>query len=317
MDRFLVAGGHGFIGSNLVAFLKSKGHWVRAVDWREHVFRKPLYGQADEDWIADMREIEQVKRAVDGVDGVFWLCSDMGGVGYFTANDYYPYFNNMRMDLNALGVCEMRNKRLFYSSSACAYPTYLQEKEGEAPKLYEELLEKPAAADQMYGWEKLMTTKLCQRAKHVDARVGIFHTIYGVYQEYEGERMKAPTALATKAIKSLETGQMEVWGNGKQQRSFEYIDDALEKIYRIMMAEQYEGPVNVGSDQSITIGEVAQLCRSLVGSEAEIAYTTDKPTGVLARNCDNTKFEKLYGYRSQIGYEEGFARLIDWLKTVV
>jgi GDP-D-mannose 3',5'-epimerase len=312
--KILVAG-VGFIGSHLVSYLKEKGHYVRAVDPSFADFRKDLWGKADELLKLDMKDIRQVMLATKDIDMVFWLCSDMGGVGYFNAHDYYPFLNNMQMDINILKACEERKiGRLFYSSSACIYPIHLQMEEGKPPNLSEDMIY-PANSDLSYGWEKLMMLRLCERAPF-DARVGIFHTIYGPYQEYQGERMKAPTAMATKALKSLETGKFEIWGNGRQMRSFLYIDDALEKIYRVAMDDKYYGPVNIGSDMAYSIDDVARLACRIVGSDPEFIHTDAKPSGVLARNCDNTKFEHYYEYRNQIALREGFTRLIDWLKTI-
>lgn len=315
--KICVTGGTGFIGSNLVSFLKDKGYWVRAVDNEvesRRKFRGELFDKADEVLNLDLRDLEHAIEAIEGCNYVFHLASDMGGVGYFTANDYYPYMNNMQMDMNMLKASELKAvKRFFYSSSACIYPVHMQRVEGDAPKLAEDMIY-PANSDLSYGWEKLMMLRLCERAP-IDARVGIFHTIYGPYQEMEGERMKFPTAVATKAIAAQKTGEIEVWGNGRQIRSFLYIDDALEKIYRVMFANEYKGPVNIASDEAVSVDQVVRYCCDFLEIQPEIIHTFMKPSGVLARNADNTKFEALYQYKNKYSASVGFAKLIDFIMS--
>ena len=258
MPKVAIFGATGFIGCNLVHFLKERGYWVRGVDIKEVPFRESKYGVADEIYICDLRDRENVDWALEGISYVFHLASDMGGVGYFSKYNYEPFINNMTMDMNVLKACEKAKvKRLFYSSSACVYPIHLSAKEGKPTLLSEDMII-PANSDQMYGWEKLMMLKLCEEAPF-DARVGIFDTIYGPYQEFEGERVKFPCAIAKKALDARKTDKIEIWGNGKQLRVFNYIDDALEQIYRIMF-EKYKGPVNVCSSKLVSIQECADIC---------------------------------------------------------
>lgn len=313
--RITVTGAHGFIGSNMVAFLKKQGHSVRGVDIATRTERMILYKQADEDILSDLRNEQAVYEALKGADAVIHLASDMGGVGYFTAHNYQPFLNNMQMDINVLRVCEeLKIKRLFYSSSACSYPVHMQMTEGEPIMLREDMLF-PANADLMYGWEKLMMLMLCKESP-IDARVGIFHTIYGPYQEVEGERMKFPTAIATKAIAAQleQRKSVEIWGNGEQIRTLLYIDDALEKIYRVLTADSYSGAVNIGSDELVTVGDVATTCMDIVGIQnGTLTYNLEKPSGVLARASDNTQFNTEYGEVPQTSMREGFTRLIQWI----
>lgn len=315
-ERIAVLGAAGFIGSNMVAFLKQRGHSVRAVarSFDDHPERSPLFSQADELVEADLLGYSATLRAAADMDYVIHLAADMGGVGYFHDHDYYPFMTNMRIDSNVLHAVEaMSVKRLFYASSACVYPTHLQ-MGTKAPRLAEDMLF-PARADQMYGWEKLMALQLCQRAPF-DARVGILHTVYGPYQERAGEKMKFPTAIATKALSAKATGgPIEIWGDGSQIRSYCYIDDALEKIYRVLMADNYEGPVNIGSEQAVTCLEVAKTCCAILGIPENFVFNDARPSGVLARNCDSTKFRRLYGYDNHFTIEQGFAKLLDYLQA--
>ncbi len=315
--NIVVTGGTGFIGCNLIPFLKNKGNYVRCVGRnikKRENSRGVMFKQADEIVELDLDNFKDTQKAIDGMDWVIHLASDMAGVGYFDAHDYYPFLNNMRMDMNILEACEKSKtfKRLFYPSSACVYPIQLQMTEGKAPKLSEEMIY-PANADLSYGWEKLMGLRLCERAPF-DARVGILGTIFGPYQETEGERTKAPTALARKALESKKTGSFEIWGNGKQIRSFLYIDDAVEKIYKVISSKKYEGPVNIASEEAVTIIDVAKICCKIVGSSPKFIYNEQKPSGTLARNSDNTNFEKRYGYKNKYSTHEGFEKLIKFIQ---
>lgn len=314
--KIVVTGAGGFIGSNMLKFLKEKGHWIRAVDKSFRPERAQLYKYADEVVGLDLRDMKSCLLACNEMDYVIHLASDMGGVGYFSANDYMPYINNMTMDMNILQACQLlKIERMYYSSSACIYPVNLQMREGDAPKLEENLLNYSADSDQMYGWEKLMMTKLCERAPF-DARVGIQHTIFGEYQEIEGERMKAPSALATKALKLKADGTpLEIWGNGKQIRTFLYIQDAVEKIYEVLMADEYHGAVNIGSEEEITMTEIAEMCCRILDIKPELRLTKDKPSGVLARSCSNKKYDMYYKYRNKFTTKQGFERLISWLQN--
>lgn len=314
--KILITGASGFIGSNMIKFLKEKGHYVRAVGRKFNNGRSEMYKYADEIVALDLREFKSCVLACEGMDYVIHLAADMGGVGYFHKQDYTPFMVNMTMDMNILQACElMKVKRLYYASSACIYPINIQMREGDAPKLEENLLNYSADSDQMYGWEKLMMTKLCERSP-LDARVGIQHTIFGPYQEIEGERMKFPTAIATKALKAKEDGKsIEIWGNGKQIRTFMYIDDCLEKIYEVLMADEYHGAVNIGSEEDVTVTGVAEICCEILGINPGFKYTKDKPSGVLARSCSNRKYETFYKYKNKYSTKHGFEKLLTWLQN--
>lgn len=334
MARVVVLGAGGFIGSNMVAFLKKKGHWVRAVDIQFPEFRKELWGQADEQTECDLREYwEQDYYTVDvtqDVDWVFHFAANMGGVGIFHSDKDQPYSrDNMQIDLNVLSALQPE-QRLFYSSSVCSYPTAFSTPPDNKPLKESDWGGGPA--DQLYGEEKRMMTLLCE--KQPNARVAHFDTIFGPYQEYEGDRMKFPTAITRKVLEASQvttyagpwetapyTGQapvpIEIWGDGTQVRNLLYIDDLLEMVYEVMSADSYEGPVNIASKQPVTIQEVADaLCK-----EAKITpnyvYRSDKPTGVLNRQTDTSEWDKRYTYRPKTPTLEGFSKLLGWLKTQI
>jgi nucleoside-diphosphate-sugar epimerase len=315
--KIVVLGGGGFIGCNLTAYLKDQGHWVRVVDEDFPEFREKMWGQADEIVVADLRSYQDVYNSLCDIDWVVQLAADMGGVGYFHGgNDYYPYLNSHQINLNVLHAIEKHGiERMFFSASACIYPTHLNDK-SDSPALTEEMIY-PANCDMSYGWEKLMMLRLCERAPF-SARVGIFDTIYGVYQEMEGERMKFPTAIATKVLKaSKDDSEIEIWGDGTQQRVFLYIDDAVRKIYRILASEHYEGPVNVASETEVNVTQVAEMCCEIVGDlklRNNFKYLLDKPMGVMSRRTDGGKFDRVYGAIKETTPEEGFTKLISWLK---
>lgn len=315
--RVVILGAGGFIGCNLVAYLKEKNYEIKAVDIDFPPYREAMWGQADQVVRADLRDYERVKESLCDADWVVQLAADMGGVGYFHGgHDYYPYLNSHQINLNVLrAVNEIQNQRLFFSASACVYPTHLNDT-SDSPPLTEDMIY-PANCDMSYGWEKLMMLRLCERAPF-DARVGIFDTIYGVYQEIAGERMKFPTSISRKTILSSRTGEpVYVWGDGSQQRLFLYIEDALDKIYQILTTENYTGPVNVASDTEVTIGQIAEMCCEIVGIPQDIIYETSKPVGVLSRRTSNQKWLKDYKTEPRITPREGFERLIAWMETEI
>lgn len=314
--KVAVLGGGGFIGCNLVAYLKEQGHYVRAVDRDFPEFRESKWGKADEVIVADLREFTDVLNSLVDIDWVVQLAADMGGVGYFHGgHDYYPYIDSHTINLNVLKAIEMHEiNRLFFSASACIYPTHLNDNT-DSPVLDESMIY-PANCDMSYGWEKLMMLRLCERAPF-DARVGIFDTIYGPYQEHTGDRMKFPTAISTKVINAAKNNSdIEIWGDGTQQRVFLYIDDAVKKIYKILSTDDYDGPVNVASETEVNVTEIAHLCCDILDKpklKENIKYQLDKPVGVMSRRTSGKKYDDLYGKLEETSPEQGFAKLINWL----
>ena len=313
MARFTVTGSSGFIGANMVARLKGEGHFVRAVDVKETPEREHLYSRADEVWTgSDLREFERAREATDGVDRVIHLAADHGGAGYFYSDaDLKAAINTLRIDTNVLQTAMTQGvDRLFFASSACTYPVDIQGK-GAAP-LTEDLLG-DGEGEQLYGFAKRMSTKLMEESREhgFDARSGVFHTIYGPSQDEEEPRAKFPTAICRKLLEN--PARVEVWGDGSQVRTFLYIDDALDKIQTVLDADSYEGPVNVGSDEQVTVQECAEWAADALGVSPEWVYT-DGPTGVAHRASDNSEWYRRYGTEAKVSAKEGFGRLARFMR---
>jgi GDP-D-mannose 3',5'-epimerase len=316
--RVAVLGGGGFIGANLVRRLVEDGHEVTATDIDFPSFRWPALDSAFTRKY-DLTDPRQCDAALWDADWVFHLAADMGGVGYFHSNaDLGASLRNGRITANVVeSVTHNETPRVFYASSACCYPVEIQ---GRTPasgftaiRLHEDLVGR-GTPDALYGAEKLHGLRLFSKVP--DARVGILHTVYGPLQEHEGRRMKFPAAVATKALAARETGTLELWGDGQQLRSYLYVDDAVEKIMRVMEADSYIGPVNIGAAGAISCRAVAELCLELVGAKGvEIVTNPAEPSGVLARDCDNAYFDARYGKVEETGYREGFAKFIEWLDS--
>lgn len=290
IKKALVTGAGGFIGAKMVTFLKSRGFSVVVVKKR------------------DLRLINNIKPLLKDVDIVFHFAADMGGVGYFSEANYYPFINNMLIDLNLLVACEeMSVKRVFYPSSACIYPP------SKRP-LSEDMINLPADPDQMYGWEKLSITKLVKHSP-LDVRVGILHTIFGPGQSWEGKKAKFPPTIAFKAIQAKDTGKIYIWGDGSQTRTFLYIDDAIEMIYEVATSERYEGPVNISSNEVVTVKQCAKWACDYLEISPKFIYQPDKPTGVMTRGVDNSKYEKIYKYRQKIKTQKGFELITDYIRS--
>lgn len=298
--KIVVTGAGGFIGSHMADFLESKGHEVKRLDNR----------------YVDLRYYMNVIVSFRGMDQVYHFAANMGGVGFFTKNNYQPFVDNMTMDLNVLKACEEAGvKRLFYPSSACAYPVDIQSTESEVPRLSEDMLI-PANADQMYGWEKLIMTLLSKEAPF-DVRVGILNTVFGEGQEWAGDRAKFPPSIVHKVLESKKTGNsIEIWGNGKQTRTFLYIQDALEKIYEVMNHDQYYGEVNIANDEVVSVQQVADWLCEYAGIKPNYEYDLSKPSGVLARGINNSKFNSHYKYRNKFTTRQGFERLYNWMERL-
>lgn len=315
--KALVCGAGGFIGNHLVKRLKNEGYWIRGVDLKYPEFAKT---DADDFVIGDLRNSEICRYITDiRFDEVYQLAADMGGAGFvFTGdNDADIMHNSALINLNMLDACYKRNiKRIFYSSSACIYPKYNQ-MDPDNPNCYEDSAY-PAAPDSEYGWEKLFSERLYlayRRNYDMEVRIARYHNIFGPEGTWQGGREKAPAALCRKVAMAENGSEIEMWGDGKQTRSFLYIDECLEGTLRLMRSD-FTGPVNIGSEEMVTINQLAEMIIDISGKQLSIRHIHG-PQGVRGRNSDNRMlFEKL-GWKPSMPLRKGLEITYDWIKKQV
>lgn len=316
MKRILVCGAGGFIGGHLVNRLKSDGNWVRGVDLKENEYGNT---NSDEFIIGDLRDPEIAKKVVKGIDEVYQLAADMGGAGYiFTGEHDADVMNNSALcNLNVLGAAQKQGvKKIFYSSSACMYPEYNQ-MDPNNPKCSEESAY-PAAPDSEYGWEKLFSERLYlsyQRNYGIDVRIARFHNIFGPQGTWNGGKEKAPAAMCRKAAQAKDNSSIEVWGDGKQTRSFLYIDECVEAVIRLMNSD-FTGPVNIGSEEMISINDFAQMAIDLSGKKLKIK-NIEGPTGVRGRNSDNKLLQEKLNWQPSLSLLEGMQKTYQWIEQQI
>ena len=313
MKSALVCGGGGFIGSHLVKRLKSEGFWVRAVDLKFPEFAETA---ADDFVITDLRDPVQCRRIVDrSFTEIYQLAADMGGAGYiFTGeHDADVMHNSASINLNMLDASVRRNsKRIFYSSSACMYPEHNQ-LDPEAP-VTRESSAYPANPDSEYGWEKLFSERLYlaySRNYGVQARIARYHNIFGPEGTWTGGREKAPAALCRKVAEARDGGSIEIWGDGKQTRSFLYIDECVEGTLRLMRSD-FQGPVNIGSDEMVTLNELAGMIIEIAGKHLTVEHIPG-PLGVRGRNSDNTLIKERLSWAPSQPLKHGLAKTYPWI----
>ncbi|QSR87886.1 NAD-dependent epimerase/dehydratase family protein [Methylacidiphilum caldifontis] len=313
MKKAVVAGAGGFIGHHLASYLKTKGYWVRGVDIKEPEFEKT---SCDEFLLFDLRYWENCLQVTKEVDEVYQLAADMGGIGYISGNHAEIAKNNILINTHMLEASYKNGvKRYFYSSSACIYPAYRQQSADVLPLKEEDAI--PAEPEEGYGWEKLFTEKLCQyyqEEKRVETRVARFHNVYGPLGTYEGGREKAPAAICRKVALAQENSEIEVWGDGKQTRSFLYIDDCVEGIYLITQSN-YDKPLNLGSEELVTIDQLVEMVAKVAGKKIRIKHDLSKPQGVRGRNSDNSKLYQIIGWKPKYTLMEGLQRTYPWIAT--
>jgi len=313
MKTALVCGAGGFIGSHLVKRLKREGFWVRGVD-----LKFPEFGEteADDFVVGDLRDPETCRSCVDRkFDEVYQLAADMGGAGFvFTGeNDADIMHNSALINLNMIDVCWKRNcKHIFYSSSACMYPEHNQ-LDPDNPMTAEDSAY-PANPDSEYGWEKLFSERLYlafQRNYGMDIRIARFHNIFGPDGTWDGGREKAPAALCRKIAEVEDGGEIEIWGDGTQTRSFLYVDECLEGVTRLMRSD-WVGPVNIGSEEMVSINKLAEIIMAIAGKTVTLNHIPG-PLGVRGRNSDNALIQKMLGWSPTEALHDGLAKTYPWI----
>jgi nucleoside-diphosphate-sugar epimerase len=312
----LVTGAGGFIGHHLVSFLKQAGFRVRGVD-----IKQPEYARSDADefLVLDLRRWDNCLAACDGMDHVYALAADMGGMGFISQNHAQIFHNNILINTHTLEAARQRGvSRYLYTSSACVYPEYRQLTADVVPLKEEDAY--PAQPQDAYGWEKLATERLCAhyRDEHgIETRIVRFHNIFGPLGTWDGGREKAPAAMCRKVAVAKYTGDpvIEIWGDGEQTRSFCYIDDCVVGLYKLM-ASDYSEPLNLGQDRLISINELADLVADVAGCEI-IKRHVPGPQGVRGRNSDNTRLRRILEWEPAISLEEGLARTYVWVEQQV
>ena len=317
MKKALVLGAGGFIGAHMVKRLKKEGFWVRGVD-----LKFPPYAEteADDFLIGDLRDPYICREIIDTkFDEVYQFAADMGGAGFVFIgdNDYDIMHNSALINLNVLEACRKRNvKRVFYSSSACMYPKYNQ-LDPNNPNLKEDSAY-PAQPDSDYGWEKLFSERLylaAARNKGIEARVARYHNIFGVEGSWHDGREKAPAAMCRKVAMAKDGDEIEMWGDGEQTRSFLYIDECIEATIRLTRSD-WPGPVNIGSDEMVTINQLAEIAMETAGKKLSIKHI-DGPLGVRGRNSDNTLYEEKLGWRVSESLRLGIEKTYPWVEEQV
>ncbi len=317
MKKALVCGAGGFIGSHLVKRLKNEGFWVRGVD-----LKSPQFDQthADDFIVGDLRDIQVCRSAVDRhFDEVYQLAADMGGAGFIFSgeNDADIMHNSAMVNLNILETCYKNNvKRIFYSSSACMYPEYNQ-LEPDNPLLAEDSAY-PADPDSEYGWEKLFSERLYlafHRNHGMEVRIARYHNIFGPQGAWCDGREKAPAAMCRKVAETPDNEEIEMWGDGEQTRSFLYIDECLEGTLRLTRSD-WTGPVNIGSEEMVTINQLAQMVMEIAGKKLSINHVPG-PLGVRGRNSDNCLIQEKLEWKPSLPLVEGLRKTYAWIEAQV
>jgi GDP-D-mannose 3', 5'-epimerase len=313
--RILVTGAGGFIGHHLVASLKQRGYWVRGVD-----IHPPEYTavDADEFELRDLRRFDECLLATRGIDHVYALAADMGGMGFISANHATILRNNALINIHTLEAARMNGaSRYLFSSSACVYPEHLQSDADVMPLREHDAY--PANPQDAYGWEKLIAERLCLEYAGeygLETRIVRFHNIYGPYGTYDGGREKVPAALCRKVAMAERGGEIEIWGDGKQTRSFCYVDDCVQGIYRLMQSDHRE-PLNLGSEDMVTVNELAGMIIALSGKSGLTLRHVDGPQGVRGRNSDNRQLRKVLGWEPSVTLSQGIGPTYRWIEKQV
>jgi nucleoside-diphosphate-sugar epimerase len=316
LERILITGGGGFIGSHLARYLHSQGNFVRVVDTKfdEYIHEKCF----SEKLRMDLRVWENCLAVTRGVDKVYNLAANMGGIGFITEVGAEVMHDNVLINAHMLEASRQNNvKRFLFSSSACVYPTYKQTDPNLKGLKEEDAY--PADPDNFYGWEKLYTEKMCeayQRDYKMDIRVLRYHNIYGPEGTYKGGREKSPAALCRKVAEAANPGEIIIWGDGKQSRSYCYVDDAVQGTIKLMESN-FTKPINIGSDRLVTINQLADIITKVSGKKIARKYDLKAAQGVRGRNADLTLVKTALHWEPKISLEEGLTKTYKWIEKMV
>jgi GDP-D-mannose 3',5'-epimerase len=309
----LVTGAGGFIGHHLVSYLVGQGYWVRGVDIKEPEFDAT---RAQEFELLDLRRWSSCLQATRGIDEVYNLAANMGGIGFISANKSVIMHDNVLINTHMLEAARLSGtERYLYTSSACIYPMYRQEESDCAGLKEEEAY--PADPEDGYGWEKLFSERQCRHYSEeydLETRVVRFHNIFGPLGTYEGGREKSPAAICRKLALAHPGDEIEIWGDGKQTRSYCYIEDCVEGLHRLMRSDHRE-PINLGQDRMISIDELVDMVAEIADKEIKKRYDLAKPQGVRGRNSDNTRLRQVLGWVPQMSLERGLERTYHWIRA--
>lgn len=313
--KVLVTGAGGFIGHHLVSFLKKKGYWVRGVDIKYPEFSSI---DADEFELLDLRRWDNCLQATRGIDEVYALAADMGGMGFISCHHSEILHNNSLINLHTLEAARINEvKRYLYTSSACIYPEYKQTGVNVTPLKEEDAY--PAQPQDAYGWEKLIAERLCAHYSEdygINMHIVRFHNIFGPLGTWIGGREKAPAALCRKIAVAKITNDpvIEIWGDGLQTRSFCYIDDCVTGLYKLMQSEYHE-PLNLGQDRMVSINELVDMIAHISDYKVKIKHIPG-PQGVRGRNSDNTQLRKVLNWEPKISLEDGLKKTYNWIELL-
>jgi nucleoside-diphosphate-sugar epimerase len=311
--RILVTGAGGFIGHHLVKHLTSQGYWVRGVD-----LKRPEYEPttAHDFQLLDLRRWDNCLQATAGIDEVYALAAEMGGIGFIESNKAVIVRDSTMINMHTIEAARVNGaSRFLFTSSACVYPGYRQRDTNATPLKEEDAY--PADAEDGYGWEKLYMERTCRHYREdfgLETRVARFHNIFGPLGTYDGGREKSPAAICRKLALVEDGGTIEVWGDGLQTRSYCYVADCVEAIFRLMNSD-FPHPLNVGQDRLISINELVDMVAKIAGKKVHRTHDLTAPQGVRGRNSDNSKLREVLKWEPQVSLEEGIARTYEFICT--
>ena len=309
MNKIVVTGAGGFIGTHLVKYLEEKGYWVRGIDIKYPEFEETV---ADEFILQDLRY--PAPHLFKDIDEVYHLAADMGGIGYIETHKADIVFNNTMINMLTIKACQEQGVGKFlFASSACVYPDYLQDTTNPFPLKEEEAY--PAEPEDGYGWEKLMMERTCRHFREdygLKTYVARLHNIYGELGTYDGGREKSPAALCRKIALAKNGEAIQIWGDGRQKRSYCYVDDCVEGLYKLMQSDYHE-PINIGTDRLVSINEMVDIIADISHKLIFKNYEPNQPQGVRGRNADITKAREILGWQPKVSLEEGLEKLYLWI----